>query len=157
MRWRLALKFAGAAAAHRPLGVQLYTVRDAAERDLPAVLAAVRKIGYQEVETYWNVYTHPAAELRRMITDHGLRVPSGHFDYDGLESKIDYAKTLGVEYMICPMLPEKMWYELDGYRRARRAVEYLGREGAAGGDASGISQPQMTNLSASAGPPASPL
>lgn len=118
----------GAGAAHRPLGVQLYTVRDDAERDLPGVLAAVRKIGYREVETYWNVYTHPAAELRRMITDHGLRVPSGHFDYDGLESKIDYAKTLGVEYMICPMLPEKMWYELEGFQRAAEQLNVWGEK-----------------------------
>ena len=57
----------------RSLGVQLYTVRDDAERDLPSVLAAIRKIGYSEVETYWNVYSHPAPELRRMIEDHGLR------------------------------------------------------------------------------------
>jgi sugar phosphate isomerase/epimerase len=119
---------AGAGAAHRPLGVQLYTVRDDAQRDLPGVLAAVRKIGYQEVETYWNVYTHSAVELRRMITDHGLRVPSGHFDYDGLESRIDYAKTLGVTYMICPMLPEKMWYELDGYKRAAEQLNVWGEK-----------------------------
>lgn len=106
------------AAERRSLGVQLYTVRQEAERDLPGVLEAVRKIGYTKVETYWNVYEHPAAELRRMISDHGLSVPSGHFNYDGLESKIDYAKTLGVEYVICPMLPESMWFTLDGYRRA---------------------------------------
>ncbi|MFZ3216678.1 MAG: sugar phosphate isomerase/epimerase [Candidatus Acidiferrales bacterium] len=106
------------ASPSRPLGVQLYTVRDQAERDLPAVLAAIRKIGYLEVETYWNVYSHPAVELRRMITDHGLRVPSGHFDYDGLEAKIDYAKTLGVSYMVCPMLPESMWGSLDGFKQA---------------------------------------
>jgi sugar phosphate isomerase/epimerase len=106
------------AAEHRPLGVQLYTVRQEAERDLPAVLEAVRKIGYTKVETYWNVYEHPAADLRRMISDHGLSVPSGHFNYDGLESKIDYAKALGVEYVICPMLPESMWFTLDGYKKA---------------------------------------
>ncbi len=106
------------AAEHRPLGVQLYTVRDQAARDLPSVLEKISKIGYQEVETYWDVYGHPAAELRRMISDHGLRVPSGHFDYEGLESKIDYAKALGVDYMICPILPEQMWGALDGYKRA---------------------------------------
>lgn len=104
--------------APRNLGVQLYTVRQDAERDLPAVLDAIHKIGYTEVETYWNVYTHPAAELRRMIDDHGLQVPSGHFNYDGLEAKIDYAKALGVEYVICPMLPQSMWFTLDGYKKA---------------------------------------
>src|SRR6267143_6446696 len=84
------------AAERRSLGAQLYTVRKEAERDLPSVLEAVRKIGYTEVETYWDIYGHPAAELRRMINDHGLNVPSGHFNYEGLEagSKIDYAKAL---------------------------------------------------------------
>ncbi|HEY4742544.1 MAG TPA: sugar phosphate isomerase/epimerase [Candidatus Acidoferrales bacterium] len=102
----------------RPLGVQLYTVRAQAAADLPGVLAAIRQIGYEEVETYWNVYSRPAAELKRIIQDHGLRVPSGHFDYDGLEAKIDYAKALGVEYMICPMLPKAMWMSLDGFKQA---------------------------------------
>ena len=68
-------------AERRSLGAQLYTVRQEAARDLPAVLEAIRKIGYTEVETYWDIYRHPAAELRRMINDHGLKVPSGHFNY----------------------------------------------------------------------------
>ncbi len=106
------------AAERRSLGVQLYTVRHQADRNLPAVLEAVRKIGYSTVETYWDIYNHPAPELRRMIADQGLKVPSGHFNYDGLESKIDYAKALGVEYIICPMLPESMWFTLDGYKKA---------------------------------------
>ena len=106
------------ASERRSLGAQLYTVRHEAERDLPAVLEAVRKIGYTEVETYWDIYGHPAAELRRMINDHGLAAPSGHFDYGGLESKIDYANALGGQYVICPMLPESMWSTLDGYKRA---------------------------------------
>src|ERR1700692_79257 len=79
----------------RPLGAQLYTVRQDAARDLPAVLEAIRKIGYTEVEPYWDIYGHPAAELRRMINDHGLTAPSGHFNYDGLDSKFGYAKYLG--------------------------------------------------------------
>ena len=49
------------ASERRSLGVQLYTVRQEAERDLPAVLEAIRKIGYTEVETYWDIYGHPAA------------------------------------------------------------------------------------------------
>ena len=102
----------------RPLGVQLYTVRTEAAKDLPGVLAAIRQIGYEEVETYWDVYSRPAAELKQIIQDHGLRVPSGHIDYDGLEGKIDYAKALGVDYMICPMLPKAMWTSLDGFKQA---------------------------------------
>jgi sugar phosphate isomerase/epimerase len=107
-----------AAAKTHSLGVQLYTVRDEAEKDLPKVLQAIHQIGFSEVETYWNVYTHPAAELKKMISDHGLTVHSGHFNYEGLEQKLDYAKTLGVTYVICPMLPKDMWTSLDGFKKA---------------------------------------
>ena len=102
----------------RPLGVQLYTVREQAAVDLPGVLAAIASIGYKEVETYWDVYNRPAKELRALINDHGLSAPSGHFNYDGLESKIDYARELGVKYMICPMLPEKMRVAIEGFESA---------------------------------------
>jgi len=112
------LTFAFGAVKPFPVGVQLYTVREQAEQDLNAVLAHISMIGYKEVETYWSVYTHPAKKLRSMIVDNGLSVPSGHFDYDGLESKLDYAKELGVQYMICPMLPKDMWTSADGFKKA---------------------------------------
>jgi sugar phosphate isomerase/epimerase len=101
-----------------PVGVQLYTVRDQAEKDLGAVLAHLSMIGYKEVETYWNVYTHPAKELRTTIVDNGLSVPSGHFNYDGLDSKLEYAKELGVQYVVCPMLPRYLWASADGFKLA---------------------------------------
>jgi len=101
-----------------PIGVQLYTVRDQAEKDLGGTLAHVSMIGYKTVETYWNVYTHPAKKLRSMIVENGLSAPSGHFNYEGMETKLDYAKELGVQYVICPMLPKDMWTSADGFKKA---------------------------------------
>jgi len=117
-----------AASPHKPIGVQLYTVRDQAEKDLPGVLKSLHEIGYQEVEPYWNIYNHPAKELKQMLADHGLTAPSGHFDYAGLDTKFDYAQELGVHYMICPMLPESMWYTLDGYKQAADQFNKWGAE-----------------------------
>jgi sugar phosphate isomerase/epimerase len=93
-------------------------VREEAERDLPAVLRAIRRIGYEEVELYGSLYSRPAAELRRMLADHGLRAPSGHLDYEGLENKLGYARDLGLQYVICPMLPQTMWNAADQFKRA---------------------------------------
>src|SRR5512140_2461979 len=87
---------AWAAAARPAIGLQLYTVRKEAQGDLPALLKKLRSIGYDQVETYWNLYTHPAAELLTMITDAGLKVPSGHFDYEKVENSFDYAHQLGL-------------------------------------------------------------
>ena len=111
-----------------PVGVQLYTVREQAEQDLNAVLAHISMIGYKEVETYWNVYTHPAKKLQSMIVDNGMSVPSGHFDYDGLESKLDYAKELGVQYVVCPMLPKDMWTSADGFKKAAAQFDKWGEQ-----------------------------
>ena len=121
-------KFSFAAEERIPLGVQLYTVRDEAEKNLNQVLAQISKIGYQEVELYWNVYSHPAAELRRMVADNGLRAPSGHFNYDGLAGKLDYAKELGLQYVICPMLPKDMWNSADGFRKAADQFNHWGEQ-----------------------------
>ena len=110
----------------KPIGLQMYTVRDLAEKDLAHVLSAVAKIGYKEVELYWNLYSRPAGELRKMLDDHGLRAPSGHIDYNGFETKLDYARTLGLEYVVCPMLPEQMWNSVDGYKRAAQQFNTWG-------------------------------
>jgi len=116
------------AATKKPIGVQLYTVRDQAEKDLPGVLAALQKIGYKEAEPYWNIYNHPAKELKKMLADHGLTAPSGHFDYDGLDTKFDYAQELGLTYMTCPMLPKDMWTSLDGFKKAADQFNKWGAE-----------------------------
>ncbi|HVP49814.1 MAG TPA: sugar phosphate isomerase/epimerase [Candidatus Bathyarchaeia archaeon] len=122
------LSFAFAGIKPFPVGVQLYTVRQQAESDLQATLAHIAMIGYNEVETYWNVYTHPADKLRKMIVDNGLTVPSGHFDYDGLATKFDYAKELGVQYMVCPMLPKDMWTSADGFKKAAAQFNKWGEQ-----------------------------
>lgn len=104
--------------ARQKIGLQLYTVRHQAEADLPKTLADVRAAGYDEVELYWNVYSHPAAQLKRMVHDAGLEAPSGHFDYPVLEGKLDYARELGMQYVVCPMLPKPMWTSAKGFHDA---------------------------------------
>jgi sugar phosphate isomerase/epimerase len=98
-------------------GVQLYTLRSQIG-DLDADLKLVHDIGYSYVEVFPAMYTHPAKELKAMIESHGLTAPSGHFDYDKLADNIGYARDLGLQYMMCPMIPHPLWESLDGYRKA---------------------------------------
>ncbi|MGO8759227.1 MAG: sugar phosphate isomerase/epimerase family protein [Terracidiphilus sp.] len=108
--------------ADRTLGVQLYTVRDLIEKDLPGTLAAIRRIGYRTVETIWSQYSIPARDLRRTILDAGLTAPSGHFGYDDLGSRFDYAKELGLKCMVCSLIPRAIAISADGYKRV--AAQY---------------------------------
>ncbi|HTV07196.1 MAG TPA: sugar phosphate isomerase/epimerase [Acidobacteriaceae bacterium] len=109
-----------------PLGVQLYTVRQVAEKNLPETLAKIRKIGYQEVETYGGIYTYPAAQLQYMIQQAGLAVPSGHFDYDTLVQQLPYANQLGLKWVVCPMIPHSMW-TLEGFHAAAKQLNEFGK------------------------------
>jgi sugar phosphate isomerase/epimerase len=93
--------------------------------DLPATLAALKKIGFQMVEAYSGMYTRPAKELRAMVEDAGLTLPSSHFAYDTLESQLDYAHDLGVSYMICAMLP-KPYQNRDGFTKAAANFNLIG-------------------------------
>lgn len=115
------------AAAHIPIGVQLYTVRERAEADLPGTLRQIREIGYEVVETYSGTYSYGAKQLRQIIHDAGLRVPSGHFNYNSLPATLSYAAQLGVRWVVCPMIPQGLW-SADGFRQAAKRFNELGRQ-----------------------------
>lgn len=107
-------------------GVQLYMVRREAPKDLAGVLKRIRETGFSQVELYPIVYDRPAAELRGMVKDAGLASDSAHFDYEGFEEKIAYGRGLGLKYMVCPMLPKRLWGSPEGFREG---AENLSRWG----------------------------
>ena len=117
-----------AEAAERPVGVQLYTVRSLVQNDLPGTLAAIRKIGYQYVETFVAEYKMNAKDLRAAILDAGLTVSSAHFGYDKFESSFDYAKELGAECMVCSIIPKTIANSADGYKRGAEQYNQWGEQ-----------------------------
>jgi sugar phosphate isomerase/epimerase len=110
--------FAGQDPGNLNYGVQLYMVRRQAPKDLAGVLKAIQQIGFTQIELYPVVYDHPAAELKKIVDDSGMGLVSAHFDYAGFEDKIDYAKQLGLKYMVCPMLPEDQKTSTAGFEKA---------------------------------------
>ncbi|HWZ51130.1 MAG TPA: sugar phosphate isomerase/epimerase [Granulicella sp.] len=119
--------FAQAHSAGLIYGVQMYMVRQQAPQDLSGVLREIHQVGFSQIELSPLVYTHPAAELKRIVADSGLGMVSGHFDYDGFAAKIPYARQLGLRYMVCPMMPPAQWGSLDGFRQAAEEYNRWGR------------------------------
>jgi sugar phosphate isomerase/epimerase len=113
-------------------GVQLYMVRRQAVKDLAGILKAIHQVGFSQVELYPIAYDHPAAALNQIVADSGLGAVSGHFDYAGFETKVDYGRQLGLKYMVCPMLPKEQWNSTEGFRKA---ADDFNRWGAAVRDA----------------------
>jgi sugar phosphate isomerase/epimerase len=104
-------------ATNEPLlyGVQLYTVRKEARADFASLLQALRQIGFTQIELHPLIFTQPASTLREMIANAGLAVPSTHMSAADLDNRIDYARQLGVRYVVT-MLPTPKPESLEDYR-----------------------------------------
>jgi sugar phosphate isomerase/epimerase len=88
----------------KPIGIQIYTVREAAAKDLPGTLRALSDIGYREIELA-GIPPVSAGALRKVLSDCGLTAPSMHASMAdlqaGLKERIDYAKGIGAQYLVC--------------------------------------------------------
>ena len=62
----------------KPIGLQLYTLRDELQKDMLGTLRQVAAIGIKEVELY-DLYGKTAAEFAKILKDDGLAAPSGHY------------------------------------------------------------------------------
>ncbi len=123
-------------AAGRVPGIQLYTLRQSMQQDLPATLRAVAAIGYQEVE-FAGYFDVPPAELRRMIEDLGMRSPNSHVGWDAVRkdplSVIEPAAELGNEWITIAWMPPEERQTIDDWKswadtcnRAGEAARGLG-------------------------------
>ncbi len=107
-----AMTSTGATGARRlkRIGVQLYTLRDAAKADLDRTLADIAAAGYTDVELLMSLgnFGHSPKDVRAMLDKHHLRAPSTHIGVDTLtniDGAVDEAHTLGHEYLILADLP----------------------------------------------------
>ena len=89
-----------------PIAVQLYSVRNAAQKDLAATLAGIAKLGYDGVE-FAGYYGKDPKDIRKMLDDNGLKCSGTHtgigeFRGDRFERTAELHKTLGTKFMIVP-------------------------------------------------------
>ena len=98
----------GVADSVAPVGVQLYSFRDAFKIDVPGTLAHIHTLGFREVELA-GTYGMSAATFRQALDRAGLRATSMHVGYetfrDSLSTVLADAKTLGVRYVGTAWIP----------------------------------------------------
>ena len=101
-----------------PIGLELYSLRDQCKTDLPAMLSAVSKIGYQGVE-FAGYHGRSAKELRTMLDDNGLVACGTHTPYetvleDKLKETVEFNRVIGNRFLIVPSMTaasKKEWLE----------------------------------------------
>ena len=90
------------------IGLELYAVRRTMAKDPERTLAAIRAIGYTDVELLWSFdnFGRTPAQVAATLKNEGLRAPSAHMSAEtifvGWERSLDIAKLLGHEYLVVP-------------------------------------------------------
>ena len=107
------------------IGIQLYSVRDEMKTDPLGTLKQLAKMGYKHVEHANYIdrkfYGYSATEFKKILTDLGLNMPSGHTvmgknhwdagkkDFtDSWKYTIEDAAYMGQKYVISPWMDESM-------------------------------------------------
>ena len=104
------------------VGLELYAVRRTMARDPERTLAAVREIGYTDVELLWSFgnFGRTPAQVATALKNTGLRAPSAHCSpaivFVGLERSLEIAKLLGHQYLIVPSFTDDTTRSLDDWR-----------------------------------------
>lgn len=92
-----------------PIALQLYSIREACKKNLPAMIEAVAKMGYQGVELMAGNFDADAKEFRAMIDANGLKCTGSHTPKESLDDAniaktCDYMAEIGGKYLIVPWL-----------------------------------------------------
>ncbi len=114
-----------------PVALQMYTVRDVAERDFLGTLRQVAQIGYAGVELA-GTGGLSAPELKAALADLGLVAVGSHTPLHVLESDladvIEFHQAIGCPHVIVPWVPLERRQTLDGWRQVAASLNRIGRE-----------------------------
>jgi sugar phosphate isomerase/epimerase len=101
------------------VGLQLYTLRDQMEKDLPGTLERVARIGYKEVE-FAGYFGRSPREIHELLERYKLRAPSSHVPYPtdrgAWQKTVDDAKTAGHTYVTVAWTPDEKRNQPGGFK-----------------------------------------
>lgn len=116
------------AAARIPVGLELYSVRDALKKDLMGTVRAVAGMGYQCVEFYAPYFEwteNQTKDVRKLLDDLGIRCYSTHNDSSYFTTETfprarDLNLILGCKYLVMASSPSKPG--LEGWKEVAEAL-----------------------------------
>lgn len=113
-----------------PVALQVYTVRDYAERDFADAMKKVKEIGYDYVELA-GLYGHTVKEIRAALRAAGVKAISAHVPVAELladtGATVATYKAVGVKYIVIPYAPEDMRPGVaENYDEVIKKIAYIG-------------------------------
>ena len=103
-----------------PIGLQLYTVRNLLKDDFDKTLAAVARIGYQEVE-FADYFGRTPDQITAALKLNGLTAPSTHVAYDTIvkgewQKIVDQSLAMGHQYAVVAWIDEDQRKTVDAWK-----------------------------------------
>jgi sugar phosphate isomerase/epimerase len=105
------------------VSLELYSVRNEMRKDPEGTLAAVRAMGYDDVELLWSFgnFGRSNEQVKAALRNTGLKASSAHIAPQILtkdwQKSVDAAGYLGQEYLIVPSLTAEADKSLDEWKR----------------------------------------
>ncbi len=110
------------------IGLQLYTIRDAMDTDVPGSLKKVSDIGYKYLELAGyadgKFYKYLPADFKKLVNDLGMEILSSHTQVEAQGITLENAKKmaedhakLGVKYCIQPWVVEEARTTIASYQK----------------------------------------
>jgi len=119
----------GASLKKSQIGLQLYSLRNQFQTNVPATLDLVKNFGVRSVELA-GTYNRSPADFRTDLAAHGLKAISGHFPFerfrDDPEGVVREAKILGLRYAGCAWIPHDGAFDEKSARAAATVFNHAG-------------------------------
>ena len=113
------------------IGLQLYTLREETKADFPGTLRKVAALGYEGVE-FAGYGGLSADSMKQLLEETGLKAIGSHVGLqrlrEDLQGEIDYLKTIGGRYLICPSIPTEERQSPDDWKKLIAFFRETGEE-----------------------------
>jgi len=123
-------------------GFQVWTLREKLVREFASTLKEMATMGYSEVEMcsplgysdsgFAPLHQMKGSEMRRIISEAGLKCTSSHFNMgelrDHLDNRIEWAHALGMKQMVASSFWLSGDASMDDYREAAQELNKIGEK-----------------------------
>ncbi len=135
-----------------PIGCQTWPVREMIAKDFPGTIKQLAAAGFQTIELcspigyaeygFAGLGKYTGTELRKILADAGVTCVSSHFGMkelrDNQESRIAWAKDVGLTQMLVPTLEGPKKPTMDDVKRAADEYNKMGEKSAKAGIQQGL-------------------
>jgi sugar phosphate isomerase/epimerase len=121
---------ARAAASKIPIALELWSVREQCEKDLPGVLARVAEMGYQGVELAHSQCGRDGPAWRKLLDRNGLKCCGMHTTLPNLEGgkfqpMVEFQQAIGNRNLILAAVPSQNLHSMQGLLDTARLFDQL--------------------------------